>query len=245
MKRIHVVLIFMVLGMLVSSCGALPTLPPLDATVTIRTPQFTIDPGLSADTGQVSHQETAETALESPSAPPETAIAVIQPLATEIPPTEMEEPSPTPGATETTNAAPDPEPTYTATPVPYQVQVNSPHYLVNFTHPALECDWLGIGGQVFNRDGVVQKDIIIKVGGELNGSPAIEEMTMPLADPDIDLAYGPGGFELTLANSPVESDSTLWIQLFSLEGDPLSEQIFLITYDDCLKNLLLMNFIEQ
>lgn len=121
----------------------------------------------------------------------------------------------------------------------------APHYLANFTHPDLGCDWLGIAGQVFDKDGLVQKDIIIKAGGQLNGEPIIEEMTMPLAEPDFDLAYGPGGYELTLANGPVDSDSALWIQLFSLEGDPLSEQIFLDTYDDCQKNLILMNFVEE
>ena len=244
MKRIHVVLIFIVLGLLVSSCGALPTLPPLDATVTIKTPNVNVDPGLPTATGQVVHQEVTEILLESPSAPPETAIAVIQPIETGIPPTQTD-PITSPAATDTNSATNPPEPTSTATRVPYTLQVMNPHYLGNFTHSELGCDWLGIGGQIFNSEGVVQKDIIIKTGGDLDGSPAIEQMTMPLADPDIDLAYGPGGFELTLANSPAESDSTLWIQLFSLEGDPLSEQIFLITYDDCQKNLLLINFIEE
>lgn len=234
MKPIQVVLIFIILGMLVSSCGALPTLPSLDATVTIKTPRFTVDPGLPTAAGQVEHQEVTEIALETPSAPPETANAVIQPVETGIPPTQAG-----PIASTATTA---PEPIFTAH---YVLQVMNPHYLANFTHSELGCDWLGVGGQVFNREGVVQKDIIIKAGGDLNGSPVIEQMTMPLADPDIDIAYGPGGFELTLANSPAESDSTLWIQLFSLEGKPLSEQIFLITYDDCQKNLLLMNFVEQ
>jgi hypothetical protein len=50
---------------------------------------------------------------------------------------------------------------------------------------------------------------------------------------------------LTVALSPADSESTLWIQLFSLEGTPLSDQIYLITYDDCQKNLLLMNFNEK
>jgi hypothetical protein len=121
----------------------------------------------------------------------------------------------------------------------------NPHYLGNFSRLDLGCDWLGVGGQIFNLEGVVQKDILIKAGGEVDGNPVLEEITMPLAEPEIDMAYGPGGFEITLADSPVESDSNLWIQLFSLGGDPLSEKIYLITYDDCSKNLLLMNFIEK
>lgn len=119
------------------------------------------------------------------------------------------------------------------------------HYLVNFTHPDLGCDWLGVAGQVFNRAGVVQKDILIKSGGELADAAVLEEMTMPLAEPDIDLAYGPGGYEITLANSPAASQGSVWVQLFNLDGDPISEQVYLTTYDDCQKNLILLNFTEE
>ena len=247
MKRIHLVLTIVVLGLLASSCGAIPTLPPLESTVTIKTPRFTDAPEHSAATGQVEHQELTATPVESPSVPPVGVNILPQPTdrvisATETAASVVPE---TPLPTGTSAATAAPEATFTSTPFPYKLQVLNPHYLANFTHPELGCDWLGIGGQIFNREGVVQKDIIIKVEGELLGSPAIEGMTMPLAEPDIDIFYGPGGYELTLADSPAESDSTLWVQLFSLDGTPLSEEIYLVTYDDCNRNLLLLNFIEE
>ena len=247
MKRILLALTAILAGLLLSSCGAIPTLPALDSTVTVRTPQFTIDPVLSASEGQVDHQGTIESPVESPSAPLETVI--IQPKPTQIQEqssgSEQLDASPTPTIPAAPGPTTAPQFTSTATPFPYGLQVMNPHYLANFTHPELGCNWLGVGGQIFNQEGVVQKNIIIKVGGELAGSPLVEEMTMPLAEPDVDIAYGPGGYELTLAGTPVESDSTLWIQLFSLEGEPLSDQIYLITYDDCQKNLLLVNFMEN
>ena len=104
---------------------------------------------------------------------------------------------------------------------------------------------MGVAGQIFDEEGVVQKEILIKAGGEIQGTPVIEELTMPLTDPDIDLAYGPGGYEITLADFTADTVDTAWIQLFSLKGDPLSKKIYLTTYDDCLKNLILMNFSEQ
>jgi len=242
MKRIHLVLIVMIFGLLVSSCGAIPTLPSLDSTVTIKTPEHTIAPELPEATGQVVDQESAEKPAESPSAPPAAVEVLPQPTVSGILPTEtVTEP---PAETETSEGSEVPEPTQAPVHYLYTLQAMNPHYLGNFTRPDLGCDWLGIGGQIFNQEGVVQKNIIIKAGGVLDGIPVIEEMTMPLAEPEIDIAYGPGGFELTLANSPVESDSTIWIQLFSLEGNPLSEQIYLETHDDCQKNLLLVNFIE-
>jgi hypothetical protein len=121
----------------------------------------------------------------------------------------------------------------------------NPSYLRNFTHQDLGCDWLGIAGQIFDQKGLVQKEIVIRAGGKINGKSVVEQMTMPLTEPDIDLAYGPGGFELTLANSPADTENTAWIQIFDITGDPLSDKIYLITYDDCFKNLILMNFIER
>ena len=247
MKRILYFLTAILLGLLLSSCGAIPTLPSLDSTVTVRTPQFTIDPVLSTAEGQVDHQGAVESPVESPSGLLETVNIQPKPTQTQIQPSNTEQivASPTPTIPETEESTAVPQPTNTATPFPYDIQVMNPHYLANFTHPDLGCNWMGVGGQIFNQEGVVQKDIIIKVGGELEGAPLVEEMTMPLAEPEVDIAYGPGGYELTLADSPVESDAAIWIQLFSLGGEPLSDQIYLITYDDCQKNLLLVNFMEQ
>ena len=101
--------------------------------------------------------------------------------------------------------------------MPYSLQLSNPFYLENFTHDDLGCAWLGVAGQVFNREGLVQKNIVIKAGGEINGAPVIEEMAMPLAEPDIDLAYGPGGFELTLANSLADTDFRCLDPAFQLE----------------------------
>jgi hypothetical protein len=156
----------------------------------------------------------------------------------------VEEPE-TPVATEASEGSTPPEPTPTSVSYPYKLQALNPHYLSNFSRSDIGCEWLGVGGQIFSQEGVVQKDILVKAGGELDGNSVVEEITMPLAEPDIDIAYGPGGFEITLANSPVESDSIFWVQLFSLAGDPISEQIYLVTFDDCSKNLLLMNFVEE
>ena len=104
---------------------------------------------------------------------------------------------------------------------------------------------MGVAGQIFDRDGKVQLDVVIKAGGKINGERVIERTTMPLADPEVDLAYGPGGYEITLANIVADTESKVWIQLFDLDGDPLSEKIRLVTYANCQKNLILLNFIMK
>ena len=168
---------------------------------------------------------------------------------TSTPTSEPNTPTPAMTAAPTKTATPaatkTPTPTFTPTAVPFSLQLMNPYYLKNFTHDDLGCDWLGVAGQIFSSEGQVQKDIVIRAGGEINGNSVVEEMTMPLAEPDNDLAYGPGGFELTLAVSLADSESEVWIQLFNLGGDPLSDKVFLTTYDDCQKNLILLNFVEE
>lgn len=246
MKSIRKLLLLMFITVLLSSCGAIPTLPPMDSTITIGTPIFTDIPRL------IVTSEAGTPGTDLPSATPEAISTDVPPSATPEP-TVADPASPTPENTQeptsTGTAVPTatftPQPTFTPTAVPYQLQLMNPYYLSNFTHPELGCNWLGVAGQIFSSGGQVQLDILIKAGGELAGKPIVEEMTMPLADSEVDLAYGPGGYELTLALSPVDSESTAWIQLFSLDGNPLSEKIYLTTFDDCQKNLILMNFIEQ
>ncbi len=234
--------------LLLSSCGAIPTLPPLDSTITFRTPDITIiQSGITSTNDQVEAtdlpatqpDETIEpgftaTSTAVPSSPTQEASATLLPSGT---PTRI----PTSTATFTPTYTYTPTPTFTPTAVPYALQPLNPFYLANFTHPEDGCSWMGVAGQVFNKEGQVQKEIVIKAGGFINGTAVLEDMVMPLTEPDIDLAYGPGGFEITLATEVAATDAEAWIQLYNLVGDPLSERIYLVTYDDCLKNLILMN----
>jgi len=237
---------------LLSSCGAIPTLPPLDSTITFRTPEITIIPsGVNPTVDQVEPTglpatqpgETKEpgftaTYTSVPSSPTQAASATVLPSSTPTP-------IPSSTATFTPTYTHTPAPTFTPTAVPYALQQLNPFYLANFTHPGDGCGWMGVAGQIFNKEGHVQKEIVIKAGGSINGVELIEDMVMPLSEPEIDLAYGPGGFEITLATEVAATDAEAWIQIYSLTGDPLSERIYLVTYDDCLKNLILMNFSED
>ena len=54
--------------------------------------------------------------------------------------------------------------------------------------------------------------------------------------------YGPGGFEITVANEMVASDGTLWIQLLDQQNLPLSDRVYFNTFADCEKNLIIIYF---
>jgi hypothetical protein len=56
------------------------------------------------------------------------------------------------------------------------------------------------------------------------------------------LAYGPSGYEFTLTDVPVSSIRSLSVYLLDQAGLPLSEKVTFDTFDDCAKNLILINF---
>jgi hypothetical protein len=55
---------------------------------------------------------------------------------------------------------------------------------------------------------------------------------------------GEGGYEITLADHPVDSRGTLWMQIVDDKGNPLSERISFDTINDCDQNFILINFVR-
>ena len=55
---------------------------------------------------------------------------------------------------------------------------------------------------------------------------------------------GLGGYEFTLASQPVESSGTLCLRALDLSGKPVSDKFYFTTYQDCSKNMVMINFIE-
>jgi hypothetical protein len=54
--------------------------------------------------------------------------------------------------------------------------------------------------------------------------------------------YGPGGYEITLGDRPLDSDDALTVQLFDQAMLPLSDKVTFDTFEDCDRNLILVNF---
>jgi hypothetical protein len=120
----------------------------------------------------------------------------------------------------------------------FMLQPGTPKGTVNFVNPEMDCNWVGIGGQVFDADGVPVDGLIVELGGTIAGNE-ISKLTITGNAP----VFGPGGYVIELGNTPVASEGTLWLQLLS-EGEPQSEKILLVTSADCEQNLLLVNFSE-
>jgi len=175
---------------------------------------------------------TSETIVESntPTAHPEVTIEITQTntpvqVATPIPtntPALPVEPSPTPF----------PE-------VWYIIQPGTPLATYNTPHEAAGCSWLGVGGQVFGPDTTPELGLSILVGGTLDGF-----QVGSLGTTGMETNIGEGGYEVTLADHPVDSSGTLWIQIVDAIGNPLSEKVYFDTINDCERNFILINFVR-
>lgn len=130
------------------------------------------------------------------------------------------------------------------TPDPYRftIQAGTPAETVNFIYPEAGCNWLGVGGQVFNKERSPVNDMIVEVSGELAGESMVI-LSMTGETPQL----GPGGYVIQLAEKPIASQGTLWLQLYDLEGTPLANKYSFNTYDGelaCENNLIIVNFNE-
>lgn len=160
-------------------------------------------------------------------------------------PSDTPTPAPTatlePTATFFTLLTPSDTPTATNPPAGYifEVQVGNPYYITNLYYPEKGCNWMGVGGQVIDMSGAPVTGLIIKLGGALPGlqlNPPLLSLTGVAPN------YGQSGYEFTLADEPIASSATLWLQLLDQAGIALSKQFPFDTFADCDKNLIIINF---
>ncbi len=124
-----------------------------------------------------------------------------------------------------------------ATPFPFVLQSDSPRYLPAFTQPEAGCAWVGIAGQVFDENRQPIDGVVVLVKGYFNGK-VIDTMSLS----GLGKAYGPAGFEIQIGDRSAETSNALTIQLVNDQFEALSEAYPLTTYDDCQRNLILINF---
>ena len=130
-------------------------------------------------------------------------------------------------------------PSLTPTIVPFALQANSPVYIQNFGHSEAKCQWLGVAGQVFDKSDQPMPNLVVAIKGLLNGKKI--DMVALTGFPQANI-YGPGGYEIVLSDSTSNSVQPLTIQLFDLKGNTLSNVVDFATFQDCTKNLIIINF---
>ncbi len=131
-------------------------------------------------------------------------------------------------------------------PMPkYSLQSGSPVYSAYFANTTDQCSWMGIAGQVFDADGKPVAGVKVNVSGSLNGVLISQQgATVSADDANALHTYGPSPYEVQVGSQPIDSQDTLAVQLVDANGNALSRKILVNTYQDCQKNLVLLNFVQ-
>lgn len=119
----------------------------------------------------------------------------------------------------------------------YKLQAGSPAYITNFSHPERACGYMGVGGQIFDSDGSPISQLAVMIKGTLNGIPITR-----FGVTGESTAFGPGGYEIILSRRPIASSQTLTVSVIGPTGAIASSPITITTYQDCTKNLLIINY---
>ena len=124
----------------------------------------------------------------------------------------------------------------------YIVQEGSPKYTSNFNYLDKGCAWQGVAGQVFGKDNVPVKELVVKVFGTWNGEEISSTGVTGMVE---GRPYGRGSFEIVLGDIAIDSTEPLYIQLFNARGVALSEPFQFVTKAKCNRNLVVINFVRK
>lgn len=147
----------------------------------------------------------------------------------------MEAPSPT--------VAPTNEiiPTFALTDTgeyPYQVQ-GLPAAMANTVfHPGESCDWQAVAGTVVDLQGKPVVGVLVRLTGVYHG----RTIDMNTLTGGASAWYGESGYEFFLGSEPLSTSNTLAVQLVDQALMPISPRVVFNTYEECNKNLILINF---
>jgi hypothetical protein len=175
-------------------------------------------------------------ALDTPVPPTATNTPAI-PTNTTAPPTE--EPTLGPLPTATPFSTSDVTATIQSTELKhFTAQAGTPLYLPY----SGGCGGLYIAGNVVDLAGNPLVFMLVRVGGTLGGETLQLEDVLSGSNPN----YSSSGWEVKIADAPIDSTGTVFVELYTLESEnPVSDLIIVDTYNDCNRNLIMVNFVQD
>jgi hypothetical protein len=130
-----------------------------------------------------------------------------------------------------------PGPTHTSETLTFVVEGGAPRYL---PHPG-GCDGLYVAGHITDINNNPLVHMTVQVSGVLDG-----ELIFLEAFSGTNTNYTISGWEIKLADAPVESFQSIIVALYEQGGwEPISQELVVDTFNDCSLNLIEINFIQQ
>jgi hypothetical protein len=230
-----VVLGFLFLNVFINPASNLNPFPPLPSPTLLQFPTATITPlHLPATWTPSPTIQPSDTPTPRPTYTLEPTFTPFYLTPLKGTPTQTEIPTITFTPTQTEVVTPTTSPSPTG--MPFAATVD---YIASSTtyHPDAGCNWMGVAGQVVDKNNSPILYLTIHLGGTV-GDKVVDYFSLSGTAP----AYDPGGFEFILGNQPVASTQTLWIQLLDQQKMPFTDKIYLDTFGDCAKNLIMVRF---
>jgi hypothetical protein len=191
-------------------------------------------PTATPETQSQALDDTAGSVAESAVPPAETATPTLDSEDETAMPTVTTAPYPTP--TDVILATPISSETPEAS-LFFSAQEGSPSYLPY----SGGCDGLYVAGNVIDIDNNPVMLMTIRAAGTL-GDQTIDLEALSGSDPD----YTASGWEIKLSDTLVDTSGTLSVALYA-QGSraPVSDIIFFDTFNDCSKNLVVVNYVQE
>lgn len=143
-----------------------------------------------------------------------------------------------PSATPFSLVPPTKTPKPTSTPkAPFYATVNAIESIIIPHLVDQDCNWQGVAGTVDDSNNSPIVGMVLRLTGTYAGK-SVNLTTVSGVSPD----YGKSGYEFVLGTTPIASDKLLTLQLLDQAGLPLAENVYVTTYNDCKKNLILVRF---
>jgi hypothetical protein len=135
-----------------------------------------------------------------------------------------------------------PGPTSTPGPMSFELQPGDPPAIpARIYHPGIGCTFLGVSGQALDVRNNAVEGMVVQLGGTIEGRAFETQTTLTGL-----VLSSDGRYEFTIADHPITSKHTLWVQLLDQSGlVAMSDKIYFDTYDDCERNLIIVNFRQK
>jgi hypothetical protein len=167
-----------------------------------------------------------------PVIPSNTPTITLTPTFTPIPPTATLTQTPTATVTFT----PGPSPTATINSLYPFILRGDPVAIAGSAIPDHDECKLWVAGQAYDLQGAPMVGITVQLGGYLGRTVSQFSLTGTA------LQFGPAGYEFTVSNTVQASTKDVWVMLLDQASVPLSNRIYFDTFNDCERNIILINF---
>jgi hypothetical protein len=107
------------------------------------------------------------------------------------------------------------------------------------SNPILNCNWFGVGGQVFDYHGNPMLGANIKLGGTYPGTDKFIELYTTTTYEHI---LGDGGYDFKLSDESIAATNAFWVQVIDKDGYAISAKAHFSISGYCNVNLIRIDF---